>query len=56
MEPQRLKDIKESLKKMNMDELESMYEDLNSLVQVLVTRMVAVEDTILDRLEAAFSK
>lgn len=56
MEPQRLKDIKESLNEMNMDELESMYEDLNGLVQVLVTRMVAVEDTILDRLEAAFSK
>jgi hypothetical protein len=56
MEPQRLQDIKNSLHDMEMEELETMYKDLNNLIQVLVTRMVAVEDTILDRLEAAFRK
>lgn len=55
MEPQRIKDIKQSLDDMSMDELEDMSDNLNRLIQVLTTRQVAVEDSILDRLEAAFA-
>lgn len=33
-----------------------MSDDLSALISVLVTRQVAVEDTILDRLESAFAK
>lgn len=56
MEPQRIRDIKESLDGMSMEELQQMSDNLNDLIQVLVTRQVAVEDTILDRLETAFTR
>jgi nitrate reductase NapAB chaperone NapD len=56
MEPQRINDIKKSLHDMTMEELQEMSDDLGDLIAVLVTRQVAIEDTILDRLEAAFSK
>jgi len=54
MEPQRIRDIKASLKDMTTEELQEMSDNLNDLVQVLITRQVAVEDVILDRLETAF--
>jgi hypothetical protein len=53
---QRICTIKESLQDMTMDELQSMSDNLNDLIQVLVTRQVAIEDVILERLEEAFSK
>lgn len=56
MEPQRIGDIKKSLDSMSMEELQQMSDNLNDLIQVLVTRQVAVEDIILDRLEAAFTR
>lgn len=56
MEPQRISDIKKSLDGMSTEELQQMSDNLNDLIQVLVTRQVAVEDTILDRLEAAFTR
>jgi Holliday junction resolvasome RuvABC endonuclease subunit len=56
MEPQRLKKIKESLDNMTLEELQSMSDDLTKLISVLVTRQVAIEDVILDRLDAVFSK
>lgn len=56
MEPQRIRDIKESLDGMSMEELQQMSDNLNDLIQVLVTRQVAIEDAILDRLEAAFTR
>jgi hypothetical protein len=56
MEPQRISDIKKSLDDMSTEELQQMSDNLNDLIQVLVTRQVAVEDTILDRLEAAFTR
>jgi hypothetical protein len=56
MEPQRLAKIKESLKDMSLEELQGMSDDLGNLISVLMTRQVAVEDTILDRLDAVFSK
>lgn len=56
MEPQRIRDIKESLDGMSMEELQQMSDNLNDLIQVLVTRQVAIEDTILDRLETAFTR
>jgi hypothetical protein len=56
MEPQRISDIKKSLDGMSTEELQQMSDNLNDLIQVLVTRQVAVEDTILDRLEAAFKR
>jgi hypothetical protein len=55
MEPQRISDIKKSLDGMSMEELQQMSNNLSDLIQVLVTRQVAVEDTILDRLEASFA-
>lgn len=55
MEPQRIRDIKDSLDGMSMEELQEMSDNLNDLIQVLITRQVAVEDTILDRLESAFA-
>ena len=55
MEPQRIRDIKESLDGMSMEELQEMSDNLNDLIQVLITRQVAIEDTILDRLESAFA-
>ena len=56
MEPQRLKDIKASLDGMTLEELQDMSDDLSNLISVLMTRQVAIEDTILDRLESAFTK
>lgn len=56
MEPQRIRDIKESLDGMSMEELQQMSDNLNDLIQVLVTRQVDIEDTILDRLETAFTR
>jgi len=56
MEPQRIRDIKAALNDMSMEELQDMSDDLSDLISVLITRQVAVEDAILDRLEAAFSK
>jgi hypothetical protein len=38
-----------------MEELQQMSNNLSDLIQVLVTRQVAVEDAILDRLEASFA-
>jgi hypothetical protein len=56
MQPQRISAIKASLHDMTLEELQDMSDDLTDLIQVLITRQVAVEDTILDRLEAAFAK
>lgn len=56
MQPQRISAIKKSLEDMTLEELQEMSDDLDGLIQVLITRQVAVEDTILDRLEAAFAK
>jgi len=56
MKPQRLTKIKESLNDMTMEELQDMSDNLNKLISVLITRQVAVEDAILDRLDLAFSK
>ena len=56
MEPQRISAIKASLHDMDMEELQDMSNDLNDLIQVLITRQVAIEDAILDRLEAVFAK
>lgn len=56
MEPQRISAIKASLYDMSMEELQDMSDDLSALISVLITRQVAVEDAILDRLEAAFAK
>ena len=55
MEPQRISDIKKSLDGMSMEELQQMSNNLSDLIQVLVTRQVAVEDAILDRLETSFA-
>jgi hypothetical protein len=56
MEPQRIRDIKAALDEMSMEELQEMSDDLSKLLSVLMTRQVAIEDAILDRLEAAFSR
>ena len=56
MEPQRIAQIKASLKNMGTDELQTMSDNLSDLISVLMTRQVAVEDAILDRLEARFAK
>jgi hypothetical protein len=56
MEPQRISEIKVSLLNMGTDELQAMSDNLSDLISVLMTRQVAVEDTILDRLEARFAK
>jgi hypothetical protein len=53
---QRVDTIKDSLQDMTMEELQSMSDDLNDLIQVLITRQVAIEDAILERLEEAFAK
>ncbi len=53
---QRISTIKESLQDMTLEELQNMSDDLTNLIQVLVTRQVAIEDVILERLEEAFSK
>ena len=54
MEPQRFKTIKKSLEDMSIEELQEMSDDLEKLISVLMTRQVAIEDTILDKLEEAF--
>jgi tripartite-type tricarboxylate transporter receptor subunit TctC len=54
--PQRISEIKASLLNMGTDELQTMSDNLSDLISVLMTRQVAVEDTILDRLEARFAK
>jgi hypothetical protein len=56
MEHQRIYDIKKSLEDITMDELEEMSKNLNKLVHVLVARQIAVEDTILERLEGVFAQ
>lgn len=55
MEPQRIADIKASLQNMATEELQTMSDNLSDLISVLTTRQVAVEDAILDRLEAQFN-
>jgi hypothetical protein len=52
----RLTKIKESLKDMSLEELQDMSQNLTNLISVLMTRQVAVEDSILDRLDSVFSK
>lgn len=54
MEPQRIADIKASLQNMATEELQTMSDNLSDLISVLMTRQVAVEDAILDRLESQF--
>jgi hypothetical protein len=56
MKPQRVNQIKASLADMSMEELQHMSDDLSNLISVLMTRQVAVEDEICDRLEAMFAK
>jgi nitrate reductase NapAB chaperone NapD len=56
MEPQRFKDIKKSLGEMSIEELQEMSDDLDKLISVLMTRQVAIEDTILDKLEEVFAR
>jgi len=56
MEPQRISAIKASLYDMSMEELQDMSDDLTAFISVLITRQVAIEDAILDRLEATFAK
>jgi hypothetical protein len=56
MEPQRFTTIKASLGTMSIEELQDMSDDLEKLISVLMTRQVAIEDTILDKLEEAFSR
>lgn len=41
---------------MTLEELQKMSDGLTDIIQVLVTRQVAIEDVILERLEEAFSK
>lgn len=54
MKRQRIHDIQSSLDGMTMEELQEISDNLNDLIQVLITRQVAVEDVILSRLESAF--
>ena len=56
MQPQRISAIKKSLDDMTLEELQEMSDDLSALIQVLITRQVAIEDVILDRLELAFAR
>lgn len=56
MEPQRLTKIKEPLDNMTLEELQGMSDDLAKLISVLMTRQVAIEDVILDRLDAVFQR
>ncbi|NBX48459.1 hypothetical protein EBT25_00610 [bacterium] len=56
MEPQRIADIKASLQNMATEELQTMSDNLSDLISVLMTRQVAVEDAILDRLESQFAR
>jgi hypothetical protein len=54
MNRQRIEAIKKSLDDMTMEELQGMSDNLADLISVLMTRQVAKEDAIMDRLEAAF--
>jgi nitrate reductase NapAB chaperone NapD len=56
MEPQRFGKIKQSLEEIPLEELQEMSNDLEKLITVLMTRQVAIQDAILDRLEAAFAR
>jgi len=56
MEPQRIRAIKASLSDMSMEELQEMSDGLHDLIHVLYTRQIAIEDVILDRLEATFAR
>lgn len=56
MEPQRIADIKASLQNMATEELQTMSDNLSDLISVLMTRQVAIEDAILDRLESQFAR
>jgi hypothetical protein len=53
---QRISTIQESLQGMSMDELQEMSDHLTDLIQVLITRQIAIEDTIMERLEEVFAK
>jgi len=46
-----VKEIKESLKEISMDELKQMSDNLYRLLQVLMSRQVAVEEEITERME-----
>jgi hypothetical protein len=54
MNRQRIDAIKKSLDDMTMEELQGMSDNLADLISVLMTRQAAIEDAIMDRLEAAF--
>lgn len=41
---------------MSLEELQDMSENLTNLIAVLMTRQMAVEDSILDRLDSVPSK
>lgn len=56
MAHQSMNDIKASLQDMPMDELQEMSDDLTELISVLISRQVAIEAVISDRLEATFAK
>ena len=56
MNPQRFTNIKSSLANTSVEELQEMNDNLNDLIQVLMTRRVAVEDEILDRLERVYAR
>lgn len=51
----RISAIQKSLEDMTIEELQEMSDDLTELIQVLITRQVAVEDVITGRLEEAFA-
>ena len=53
---QRISTIQESLQEMSLDELQDMSDQLTDLIQVLITRQIAIEDTIMERLEEVFAK
>mgnify|MGYP003333983540 FL=1 len=53
---QRISTIQESLQEMTLDELQDMSDQLTDLIQVLITRQIAIEDTIMERLEEVFAK
>jgi hypothetical protein len=52
MVPQYLTALKASLMEMSTEELHDMSFKLEDLVQVLVTRQIAVEDVLMERLAA----
>lgn len=54
MQRQSIRSIKKYLDGMELEELQNMSDNLSDLISVLMTRQVAIEDEILERLEAAF--